>query len=144
MADGDGYQYRGTRASNKKRAWWDLQEAVIDEAREKFGLSPPKLQQEADLEVQLAWNRDNTGQPWEKLRIWHQPTALRIRAIRERQRAAAIGAASASPTPGTPTSPAPTTPQSQQQWQQQRQTAAQPSTASASPVTCFGFVVCSG
>ena len=122
MAVEEEYHKRGTRggAYNKKRVWWELQEQVIDEVEQRFGFTPPKLQWEPGSEVQLialrAWNRDITDQRWEELHRWHQPTALRIRAIREEERrAAAIGAASANPVPATPTSPAPSTPPQQQQ-----------------------------
>ena len=122
MAVEEEYHKRGTRggAYNKKRVWWELQEQVIDEVEQRFGFTPPKLQWEPGSEVQLvalrAWNRDIADQRWEELHRWHQPTALRIRAIREEERrAAAIGAASANPVPATPTSPAPSTPPQQQQ-----------------------------
>ncbi|CAJ1370157.1 unnamed protein product [Effrenium voratum] len=56
------------RAANKKRVWWELQEDVIDEVQQRFGLTPPKLQWEQGSEVQLAalraWNRDVTEQRW--------------------------------------------------------------------------------
>ena len=122
MAVEEEYHKRGTRggAANKKRVWWELQEDVIDEVQQRFGFTPPKLQWEQGSEVQLAalraWNRDVTEQRWEELHRWHQPTALRIRAIREEERrAAATGAAGADTVPATPSSPTPSTPPQQQQ-----------------------------
>ena len=137
MAVEQEYHKRGTRggAANKKRVWWELQEDVIDEVQQRFGFTPPKLQWEQGSEVQLAalraWNRDVTEQRWEELHRWHQPTALRIRAIREEERrAAATGAAGANPVPATPSSPTPSTPPQQQ--------AAQPSVAQqASPAEAW-------
>ena len=138
MAVEEEYHKRGTcgGAANKKRVWWELQEDVIDEVQQRFGFTPPKLQWEQGSEVQLAalraWNRDVTEQRWEELHRWHQPTALRIRAIREEERrAAATGAAGANPVPATPSSPTPSTPPQQQQ-------AAQPSVAQqASPAEAW-------
>ena len=112
------------------------QEEVIDEVEQRFGFTPPKLQWEPGSEVQLAalraWNRDVTEQRWEELHRWHQPTALRIRAIREEERrAAATGAAGADTVPATPSSPTPSTPPQQQQ-------AAHPSVAQqASPAEAW-------
>ena len=118
MAVEEEYHKRGTRggAANKKRVWWELQEDVIDEVQQRFGFTPPKLQWEQGSEVQLAalraWNRDVTEQRWEELHRWHQPTALRIRAIREEERrAAAAGAAGADTVPATPSSSTPPQPQ---------------------------------
>ena len=115
MAVEEEYHKRGTRggAANKKRVWWEQGSEV-------------------QLAALQAWNRDVTEQGWEELHRWHQPTALRIRAIREEERrAAATGAAGANPVPATPSSPTPSTPPQQQQ-------AAQPSVAQqASPAEAW-------